>query len=878
MRLFGRRSRFKRLTTNTFGSGYRSGYRSNILRLKLANYTTTGILAFVILAFFGSIFLFLWYSRDLPSPDRVKRHEGFSTVILDKEGKPIYDIFSDKNRILVPLSDIPDHLKQATIAIEDKDFYKHQGFDPKGILRALFNIITLRGFQGGSTLTQQLVKNVLLTSERSVVRKIKEFILAVQIERKYSKDEILQMYLNEAPYAGTMWGIQSAARGYFGKDAKDLTLSEAVVLAGLPQRPSYYSPFGNNPDTFKGRAEEVVRRMREDGYIDAAREYQIKQELTQVKFATPGATSGAAHFVLYVKKLLEEKFGEKRVETGGMKVYTTLDSTLQKVAEKAVSEEIEKVKNLDVSNGAAVALDPTTGAIRAYVGSREYDSQDPEFSGKFDVVSLGLRQPGSALKPITYAVGFAKGYTPATLIMDVETHFPGGEDKPDYIPKNYDGKFRGPVQVRFALGNSINVLAVKMTALVGIRDILKTAYDMGITTLAPTDENENKLGLSLTLGGGEVRLLDLVSAYSVFATGGLKREIYAIEKVQDANGTVLFEHKTTNPKRTISEEVAFLVSHILSDNTARKDVFGERNLLGLPGETVAAKTGTTDDKRDNWTVGFSKSIVVGVWVGNNDNTPMNPRLASGVTGAAPIWNRIIREALKNRDDEPWSKPENVIAVEIDAYGGGISFGDKPKRSEYFIKGTEPSGQSSIYKKIKVSKSDGNKLANAVEVATGNYDEKDFIVFIESDPTSGNENRWQQAIDEWVKKQADSIYHPPTDSSTVSENSVVVRIKKPSDKSKIDGNDVTIEADSKANRGIEKIEIFIDGILKESADSDYIVKTINIATGIHLITVKSTDASGNTGESSITIGVNTDPVPTPTIAPTQTIAPSPTPTP
>lgn len=844
----------------------------------MANYATKGLLYAVIAAFIGTIVLFLWYSRDLPTPERVQRKEGFSTVILDREGKPIYDIFEDKNRILVPLTDIPEFMKQATIAIEDKDFYKHQGFDPKGIMRALFKIVTFQGIQGGSTLTQQLVKNVLLTSERSVVRKIKEFILAVQIERKYNKDEILQMYLNEAPYGGTMWGIQAASRGYFDKDAKDLTLTESVVLAGLPQRPSYYSPFSGNPDAFKGRVEIVVRRMREDGYIDATKEYQIKQELVTLKFASDSASIEAQHFVLYVKKLLEQMFGQRKVEEGGMKVYTTLDSPLQKAAEEAVTQEIEKVKKLDVSNAAAFALDPKNGAIRAYVGSKEYDSQDPEFSGKFDVITLGYRQPGSALKPITYAVGFTKGYTPASIIMDVETHFPGGEDKPDYIPKNYDGKFRGPVQVRFALGNSVNVPAVKMTALVGIRDILKTAYEMGIDSLAPTDENERNLGLSLTLGGGEVRLLDLVAVYSVFATGGYKREVYAIEKVEDASGMVIFEHKATSPKRVISEEVAFLISHILSDNIARKDVFGEKSLLVIPGKTVAVKTGTTDDKRDNWTVGFSSSAVVGVWVGNNDNSPMDAKLASGVTGAAPIWNRIIKAALKNSSDENWSVPENVVSAEIDSYGGGSPTGDKPRRTEYFIKGTEPAAESQIYKIIKISKSDVNKLANSVEIATGNFEEKNFIVFSEIDPTNRDgKNRWQEAIDEWVKKQSDPLYHPPTETSNVSENSVVVRIKKPADKVKIDGNDVEIEADAKANRDISNMEISVDGTVREKADGAFIQKILNIATGIHTISVKATDSAGNSGESSVTVGVNTDPIPTLTPQPiSQTITVSPTP--
>ncbi len=834
---------------------------------------------FGIIASFILFFVFLiWYSKDLPSPDKVQRKEGFSIVVLDRSGNPIYDIYNDKNRIPVALSDIPDDLKKATIAIEDKDFYKHQGFDPKGVIRAVFNIVTLRGIQGGSTLTQQLVKNVLLTSEKTIPRKIKEFILAIQIERKYTKDEILQMYLNESPYGGTMWGIESAAVGYFGKHAKDLTFVESVILAGLPQRPSYYSPFGPNPKAYIGRAEEVLRRMREDGYITEAKEFETKKLLADVKFASASGQFKAQHFVFYVRKQLVEKFGEKMVDAGGLIVTTTLDGKLQEKAETIVREEIDKLKGLNVTNGAAVVLDTKTGEILAYVGSKTYDSEDEKFQGKFDIVSMGYRQPGSALKPITYAVGLTKGYTASTLIMDVETHFPGGEGKPDYIPKNYDNKFRGPVQVRYALGNSINVPAVKMTALVGVKDILKTAYDMGIGTLAPTNENVNKLGLSLTLGGGEVRLLDLASAYSVFGNSGVKNEPYSILKVVDSSRKVLYEHKKVAGKKVLGEDVCFIISDILSQNDARKEVFGERSYLVISGKTVAVKTGTTDDKRDNWTVGYTPSVVVGVWVGNNDNSPMNPKLASGTTGAAPIWNLIMKEALKSKQDEPFKKPDNVLELTIDAFGGGLPKDGRPQRKEYYIKGTEPISVSSIYKKIKVSKSDQNKLANAVEIATGAYEEKEFIVFTENDPTSKDgRNRWQEGIDAWIEKQGDPLYHPPKDTANTDEKKVIVSIKKPDNQSQVDSNEVEIRVEAKAIKAIAKIEIYIDDELKTSVNSNYFNEPINLSTGVHKIKAKAYDQDKNSGEAEITIGVRTSPNPTatPTFVPTTTSIPTPT---
>lgn len=850
-------------------------YRSKLFKLRLINSITTIAFGAAIIIFLATIFLFFWYSRDLPFPDKVKQHIGFSTVILDRNEKPIYDIFVDKNRIPVPFSDIPEAVKKATIAIEDKDFYKHQGFDPKGLLRALFNIIMFHGLQGGSTLTQQLVKNVLLTSERTVPRKIKEFILAVQIERKYSKDEILQMYLNEAPYGGTMWGIESAALGYFDKHAKDLSPTESIILAGLPQRPSVYSPFSKNSNAFKSRAEEVLRRLKEDGYISAKEESNIKTELGQLKFATPGGQFIAPHFVLYVKKLLNDMFGEDKVNQGGLRVTTTLDAQLQKKSEAIVKEELDKIKDLKVGNGAAFGINPQTGEILTYVGSKEYDSADSEFQGKYDVISQGYRQPGSALKPITYAVAFGKGYTPSSVFMDVETHFPGGRDKPDYIPKNYDNKFRGPVQIRFALGNSVNIPAVKTTAMVGIKDILKTANDMGISSLAPTDSNVEKFGLSITLGGGEVRLMDLVQAYGVLATGGVRNDLVTILKVVDSNGKTIYEKKPQNGKKVLGEDVSFLVSHILLDNQARKEVFGENSFLVIPGHTVSAKTGTTDDKRDNWTVGYTPSVVVGVWVGNNDNSVMNPKLASGATGAAPIWYRIIREALKNKPNEEFAVPSNVISLTIDAYGGGLPREGRPTRSEYFIKGTEPTSVSPIYQKIKLSKSDKNKLANAVEIATGNYEEKEFIKFIESDPTSRDgKNLWQEGIDAWVAKQGDPSYHPPSDTSNTNENEVVVRIKKPSDKTQIDSNDFEVLADAKAMRDIKKMELYIDDSLKTTAMTNLLSENIHLDTGIHTIKVKAYDTDNRSGESQITVGVKADPNPTATPNPSPTISPTP----
>ncbi|TSC54256.1 MAG: Uncharacterized protein LiPW16_86 [Microgenomates group bacterium LiPW_16] len=841
---------------------------------KIKRWSQISTLAFigVLATAFFTIFLFAWYAKDLPRPDRVRRLEGLSTVILDRNGEVLYDIYGEQNRVPVPLEEMPLYLRQATIAIEDKDFYKHQGFSPRGMLRAVINIFVFHKLQGGSTLTQQLVKNVLLTSERTLPRKIKEFILAVQIERKYTKDEILQMYLNEAPYGGTAWGVETAAQTYFGKHAKDLTLTEAVVLAGLPAGPTKYSPFSQDPKAWIWRTEQVLRRMREDGYITKKQEEETRKQLETVEFARESANFRAPHFVMYVKEQLVEQFGEKMVEQGGLKVTTSLDWKIQEQAEKIVKEEVEKIKNLKVGNGAAVVLDPKTGEVLAMVGSKDYSATDSAGS-KFNVVTQGLRQPGSAIKPVTYATAFKKGYTPSTLIMDVETHFPGGEGKPDYIPKNYDGKFRGPIQVRFALGNSINLAAVKILGMAGIKDMLTTAYEMGLKTLAPTDENLRRFGLSLTLGGGEIRLLDLTSAFGIFATGGVRHEPLSILKVQDSRGKTLFEVKPTSGKKVLSPEVSFLVSHILLDNNARQEVFGPRSWLVVPGKTVSVKTGTTDDKRDNWTIGYTPSVAVGVWVGNNDNSPMHPTLASGVTGAAPIWNRIMREVLKDKPDEPPAVPPGIVVSQIDAYGGGLPREGIPTRSEYFISGTEPTAPAPIYQRLKISKNNG-KLANPIEIALSEYEEKDFIVLEEQDPVSTDgKNRWQEGIDAWLAANPDSKYHPPRETSTDKLDKVVVRIKNPADRVQIDDNDVLVEAEAVSTGEIVKIEVLVDGSVKRTVSTNKFSERINMINGTHTIKVRAQDSRGNIGESEVKIGVFVPwdyspptPSPTPTATP------------
>lgn len=814
--------------------------------VKLAKFAFFGAIGFIVFLFF----ILPLMAFNLPSPDKIVRSEGFSTKILDRNGKALYDIYEEKRRTPIKLEDAPLYLRQATIAIEDKNFYKHGGFDPFGMLRGFLRIFISGRAQGGSTLTQQLVKNVLLTSDRTLIRKIKEFVLAIQIERKYTKDQILQMYLNEAPYGGTAWGVESAAETYFGKNVRDLDLIESAIIAGLPQSPSRYSPYSSTPKAYVGRTEAVLRRMREDGYITKDQEEEVAGKLENVEFQPRGSDFKAPHFVQYVQEILEERYGQSAVENGGLKVTTTLDLDLQEVAQGIVAEEIAKVEGQHITNGAAVVLNPETGEILSMVGSKNFS--DENYDGQVNVTT-SLRQPGSSFKPFTYGAAFKKGYTPSTLIMDVPTTFPGGVGQPDYEPVNYDGKYRGPVQMRYALGNSLNIPAVKTLAMTGIKDVLETATDLGITTLPPTNETLRRVGLSLTLGGGEVRLIDMASAYSPFVNKGFKATPLAILKVEDINGKVLEENEPKKGKRAISEEIAYLISSILSDNSARKEVFGTNSLLNIA--NVMVKTGTTNDRRDNWTIGGNNLAMVGVWVGNNDNSPML-NVASGVSGASPIWRRIVQEAMRGKTITAFEKPEGVVTGEVDMVSGYAAHDGFPSRSEFFVRGTEP-GEDKTHVYLKVCKSDG-KLANPSDVAAGNYDRKEYFVFKEEDPTAGigGQNRWQEGILNWINGQSDARYRPPTDYCGTS-NPVNVEFTNPGDQTSNHPQSFTATFTANSNSDITSASLKVNGVQKcnyNSGANSYSCNVGPLENGVYKLEAVATDAQNHQSNRVITIGV------------------------
>ncbi|MEK7527823.1 MAG: transglycosylase domain-containing protein [Patescibacteria group bacterium] len=816
--------------------------------------------------------LFVWFSKDLPSPIKVVRREGYTSRIYDRNGELIYDVYKDAKRTPVLWEDVPEFFKKATIAVEDKEFYKHRGFDPLTPFRIIKNLFYFRKLTGGSTLTQQLVKNVLLTSEVSITRKIKEFILAVQIEARYKKDEILLMYLNEAPYGGSAWGVGAGSEQYFGKAAKDLNFAESVILAGLPQRPNAYSPFSKTPTAYIARSEHVLTRMVEDGYITEDQKKETMPEIKGYKFFENKSQLLAPHFIFWIKDELAKKYGEDLVEGGGLKITTTLDLKIQRETQKIVSEEVDKGEKLGFSNGAAIVIDPTNGQILAMVGSRDYFSTKTD--GKFNVATQALRQPGSAIKPITYLTAIKKGYTASSLIMDTPVIFPASNAAlKDYSPQNYTGKYIGPLSLRTALGNSINISAVKTLARVGLVNMLRQAYEMGLSTLEPTAENLRRYGLSVTLGGADVRMIDMGVAYSAFANWGEKVEPLGVLKVEDSKGRVLEEYRSVDGKAVMTPQEAFIISNILADNSAREITFGAVNSLVIPNYSVAVKTGTTNDKRDNWTIGWTPNLLSVVWVGNNDNSPMG-KVASGVSGASPIWRKIMLSTLPSRNKQDFPIPDKIVSVEVDRVSGWAAHDSFPSRSEYFIDGTQPNGPDLIHLKLKVCL-DKAGLATPEDVANGSFDEKEYFRFVETDPVSTDgKNRWQEGIDSWINQQGDKDkYNPPADYCR-GGGQVVVNIDAPGDHS-TQGSSFDVKIGTNSLKKITEVKLWVNGEeFKTWTERPYETR-LDLVEGLYTIKVKATDKDGNSNEREIKIGVNKpwDWVPSPT--PTQTPTPTPT---
>lgn len=625
------------------------------MKKKVKKIALSPLKAFLMLVVFCMVIclsVFLYFIKDLPRPEVFTENEmSQATKIYDRNGEVILSsVYGEEKRTYVPLSEMPDNLKNAVIAGEDANFYHHFGVDPIGIIRSIRNDILSKDLgQGGSTITQQLIRSTFLTNEKSVERKIKEWVLSIELDRRYSKDQILEWYLNQVPFGVNIYGAQEASLTYFQKPVKDVTLAEAALLVATVQAPSYYSPYGKHLKELLARKDYVLDRMEKEGFISKEEEEKAKSE--ELVFNTLPKTK-AVHFTEYVKQQLEEKYGSDFLEIKGLKIYTTLDWELQQYAENAVKEGVATNRaNYDAYNAALVAIDPKTGEILAMVGSADpYEDPLPagcdpattcKFVPSYNIAAQATRGPGSSFKPFVYAEAFRKGYTDNTVVVDEYTNF--GTDQNPYTPQNYDGLYHGPVTLRSALARSLNIPAVKVLRdLAGLNDSIALAQKMGITTL---NRDPSFYGLPLVLGSGDVKLIDMVSAYGVFANGGYRIDPSPILRIEDSQGNVIYENKKT-PRKVLETNVCNLITDILSDNAARAPLFGWNSVLYFEEPPkVSVKTGTTNDSVDGWTIGYTTDICIGTWTGNNNRTPMQG--AMGGISAAPIWRNVMQKYIQD---------------------------------------------------------------------------------------------------------------------------------------------------------------------------------------------------------------------------------------
>ncbi len=838
--------------------------RLSLRRLLGRNTIKNAALAAVALTLLGSIGVlatFAFVSRDLPDPNTLSdRSVVQSTKIYDRTGERLlYEIYGNENRTLAKMQEgfcggdadvetdpngIPLFAVQATIAAEDHRFCEHHGFSVTGVLRAA---LFAGGRGGGSTLTQQLVKNAILSNERTIVRKVKELILSIELERRYSKDEILQIYFNEIPYGSTNYGIQAAAQNYLKKSVRDLTLAEAAALAALPQRPTTLL---NNPDLLLARRNWILDSMVERGFVTSEQAEAAKGDALNIEPQIVNIT--APHFVFYVKELLVDKLGmgQRDVEEGGLKVTTTLDVDKQTIAEEEVVNGVEtRGASYGFTNASLVSLDPKTGQVLAMVGSKDYF--DDTIDGQVNV-ALRARQPGSSFKPIVYAAGFEKGYTPNTILWDIKTEFPTATGT--YAPNNYDLKERGPLTARQALQGSLNIPAVEMVYLVGVENALSFAERLGYTTFA----DRSRFGLAIVLGGAEVKLLEHTNAYATFANDGAYHEPVAILKVEDASGNVLYEWKEREGKKAMEPNIARTITNVLSDNNARAYIFGASSYLQLGERPVAAKTGTTNDYHDAWTVGYTPSLVAGVWVGNNNNDAM-VRGADGSVVAAPIWNAYMKRALATQPIETFTPPERKPA------GKAILDGSLPVQTVTIDTASE-------------------KLAT--EYTPSSYrQEKTFaeyhtiLHYVNKDDPLGNPptnpaddpyyGPWEAALADWIAREeartgvALGQGSAPTeyDDVHVPENFPTVTIESPNHDEGFDTRKIEVNVNASAPRGIRRVEFYVDGYyLGSDSRAPYSVKTTipnTVGRGYHTIKAVAYDDVDNTGSASIGIRLLVD---------------------
>lgn len=797
-----------------------------------------------------------WVSQDLPDPNNLNhRMIAQSTKIYARDGSTLlYEIHGDQRRTVVDLNDVSPYVKQATLSIEDKDFYKHSGISLRGVLRSIFvDIVQGRKAQGGSTITQQLVKNSILTREKSYIRKVKEVVLSYQIEQRFSKDQILKLYFNEIPYGSSNYGVEAASQAYFGKHAKDLDIAESALLAAMVKAPTYYAPNGIHRQDLVARQKLVISMMVGGGYITAAQAEEAKAVDILKRISPYRDPIVAPHFVFTVRDQLVQKYGDALIERGGLRVITTLDPALQKIAEEEVAAGAAKnEKRYRADNAALVAADPKTGQVLAMVGSKNFF--DAEHDGNFNVATA-VRNPGSSFKPIVYLTAFTRGYSPNTLLFDLKTNFgPDGSGK-DFSPNNYDFKGHGPLRMRQTLAGSLNIPAVKTLYLAGLSNVLDLSDRLGYTTI-----DHSKVGLALAIGGGGVRLLDHVGAFATLANDGVRNPVTLLLRVEDKNGKVL-EQYSPAPTRVVGVEPDRQLVDVMTDNSARAFVFGTKNSLTLGSRPVGAKTGTTNDNRDGWTLGFTPSLVAGVWVGNNDYSPMRAG-SDGVVVAAPIWRAFMDRALKGKPIERFTKPKPTTATKPVLLGqlpGDAPISVDTETGKQIPDSCLASWPTSYIKQVVVK-----------EVHT-------ILYYVNKDapddpaPTNPTADpmfvRWEKPVQDWAKKNGYVATSPGLESCSLRvgvAGAPTIVFTAPSAGATLSGAAVPVAVDTTASAAVSSVQFFIDDVLVSTALSSPYTASLDLSTtsnGFHTLRATITDAAGASSTAVIRINVLAGGVPT-----------------
>lgn len=827
---------------------------------------------------------FAWFAKDLPTPSKIANRKATeSTKIYDRTGEILLYETGDQKRTVVKSDQISQYLKDATIATEDEGFYKHNGFDTRALVRAVWYKATRKTnrMTGASTITQQYVKNALLSSDRSFTRKVKELILSIELEFMYKKDDILTMYLNEIPYGNSNAGAEAASRMYYGKTSKDLSLAQAATLAAIPQSPTYFSPYGTHTDKLIARRNYVLDRMVSTGKISKEDAEKAKGEDT-VTLGTAlkprKDTMLAPHFAMYVIEKVAEQFGEDKIQKEGLKIITTLDYEKQKIAEEAVSAGVDKINKYGASNAGMVATDPKTGQILSMVGSIDYFNT--QIDGNVNITD-SLRQPGSSFKPFSYATAFKKPeFSPSKIIFDFQTDFGGG-----YVPKNYNGRFNGPVTMRQALSNSLNIPAVKVMSLAGMDNVIRTAEDLGISSL----NQRSRYGLSLALGTAEVRPVEMAGAFGVFANGGVKHDLRSLLKVTDSKGKVVFEYNQDRDKgkQVLDPQIAYEMANILSDNNARSLVFGTHSALYFPDRQVAAKTGTTSDNKDAWAVGFTPSISVAVWVGNNNGKIMKGG-ADGSIVAAPMFHSFIEKSLAGNPKENFAQPEGIQSMAIERYSNKLPNDgySGEMTTDIFASWQVPTDKDDVHIKLIVCKANGKLAPDNLSASL--KEERLFANIHSERPDYPN---WEGPVRAWALENG-LLSEPPKDYCSAEEFTPSISIDAPANGGTVTA-DFVISASYNSPINVKSVEFYIDNISIGKLTAAPFSKTYSIASlsnGAHSVSVLATDENDATAKSEIQITVSkpssvvkpsTIPTPNPVITPpsndTEPVVLSPSPT-